>query len=99
MGVWIETKAVSPRYRRLRVTPFVGVWIETKSSLNLRYPFQSHPSWVCGLKLRKEATHPQQIPVTPFVGVWIETQTAVIETHEQYVTPFVGVWIETQKAA
>ena len=34
------------------VTPFVGVWIETmntKTVISIRC--QSHPSWVCGLKL------------------------------------------------
>ena len=32
------------------VTPFVGVWIETPSSLPYRETRTSHPSWVCGLK-------------------------------------------------
>ena len=33
------------------VTPFVGVWIETKIKKNLQMTAKSHPSWVCGLKL------------------------------------------------
>ena len=33
---------------------------------------QSHPSWVCGLKLLLFKVLLVQI-VTPFVGVWIET--------------------------
>ena len=38
------------RYDSCRVTPFVGVWIETNLvSLYLNSP-KSHPSWVCGLK-------------------------------------------------
>ena len=33
-----------------KVTPFVGVWIETILSLVSWFIFSSHPSWVCGLK-------------------------------------------------
>ena len=36
--------------RVLRVTPFVGVWIETYKLNYPRYRYSSHPSWVCGLK-------------------------------------------------
>ena len=36
----------------LQVTPFVGVWIETKvTDGNMQEYVRSHPSWVCGLKL------------------------------------------------
>ena len=34
---------------------------------------QSHPSWVCGLKLADYIYCPTDEQVTPFVGVWIET--------------------------
>ena len=34
-----------------RVTPFVGVWIETPNALVYGVGTGSHPSWVCGLKL------------------------------------------------
>ena len=34
---------------------------------------QSHPSWVCGLKLDFEHVGIDRTLVTPFVGVWIET--------------------------
>ena len=34
---------------------------------------QSHPSWVCGLKLLCAGKFNLQLSVTPFVGVWIET--------------------------
>ncbi len=37
--------------RRFRVTPFVGVWIETLFPLLAYHKIWSHPSWVCGLKL------------------------------------------------
>ena len=35
---------------------------------------QSHPSWVCGLKLAHFGIKPKVDTVTPFVGVWIETK-------------------------
>ena len=35
---------------------------------------QSHPSWVCGLKLQPALHLVSALPVTPFVGVWIETR-------------------------
>ena len=37
--------------RKYIVTPFVGVWIETKSGGRVTQKVMSHPSWVCGLKL------------------------------------------------
>ena len=33
-----------------KVTPFVGVWIETSSIAKSTLANESHPSWVCGLK-------------------------------------------------
>ena len=35
------------------VTPFVGVWIETFCMMWSYMPLESHPSWVCGLKLQR----------------------------------------------
>ena len=40
------------------VTPFVGVWIETYEAIDRQNSFKSHPSWVCGLKLRKTILTP-----------------------------------------
>ena len=56
---------------------------------------RSHPSWVCGLKLRFAAYQKIYQDVTPFVGVWIETSVANQNWFRTQVTPFVGVWIET----
>ena len=33
-----------------KVTPCVGVWIETESPIAKRGDSWSHPAWVCGLK-------------------------------------------------
>ena len=38
-------------YNDINVTPFVGVWIETVNQQHKMNDKQSHPSWVCGLKL------------------------------------------------
>ena len=37
-----------------KVTPFVGVWIETCCKYNMELCITSHPSWVCGLKQIKD---------------------------------------------
>ena len=55
---------------------------------------QSHPSWVCGLKLAALGKS-WLWKVTPFVGVWIETNWCDWLMARIIVTPFVGVWIET----
>ena len=56
------------------VTPFVGVWIETRRQLDWLSPFFGHTLRGC---VDWNSQHPREmfIPynVTPFVGVWIET--------------------------
>ena len=55
------------------VTPYVGVWIETYiPELKEGNPW-SHPTWVCGLKLKTSLRTSGRGGVTPYVGVWIET--------------------------
>ena len=72
------------------VTPCVGVWIETHLSLLLWLFGQSHPAWVCGLKLM-DLTNPYiEDTVTPCVGVWIETKSCTFasdinESHPAWV--------------
>ena len=53
MGVWIETVDADIQSIERKVTPFVGVWIETQIKQK-QYEAEnaSHPSWVCGLKLQ-----------------------------------------------
>ena len=58
---------------------------------------QSHPSWVCGLKLISSYHSIGTTEVTPFVGVWIETVCLSVYLPLAIVTPFVGVWIETHR--
>ena len=36
----------------MKVTPCMGVWIETNCTGMITLVAQSHPVWVCGLKLR-----------------------------------------------
>ena len=52
MGVWIETVMYDETPDGDLVTPYVGVWIETASGHTLTYDCGSHPTWVCGLKLK-----------------------------------------------
>ena len=80
------------------VTPFVGVWIETKLSyiLNLDTfvtPFVGgwiESFWDCR-KRNKKASHPSWVCGLKLVGVQRDG-------HSVSVTPFVGVWIETPSA-
>ena len=44
---------------------------------NMLLDIESHPAWVCGLKLvGKQRQHIDS--VTPCVGVWIETPTPIL---------------------
>ena len=53
MGVWIETELIMKRNEALLVTPCVGVWIETAGCrVSCAACSESHPAWVCGLKLK-----------------------------------------------
>ena len=79
----------------LRVTPCVGVWIETLRWYLPGTSHLSHPAWVCGLKHRM-CTPTQIWKVTPCVGVWIETTVSPLFGYLTPVTPCVGVWIETK---
>ena len=54
------------------VTPCVGVWIETFTPVSEYKSSESHPAWVCGLKLSM-VLEIMLSEVTPCVGVWIET--------------------------
>ena len=58
------------------VTPYVGVWIETYDAVMYDESPESHPTWVCGLKLAMSMLSILLI-VTPYVGVWIETLLAM----------------------
>ena len=64
--------------RLLRVTPYVGVWIETGDKVFGYEKHSSHPTWVCGLKLCTSRRMRNGDHVTPYVGVWIETGHDVI---------------------
>ena len=62
------------KHKKLNVTPCVGVWIETAELDQSKERQESHPAWVCGLKLVLKYVRVLWIQcVTPCVGVWIET--------------------------
>ena len=50
MGVWIETATGIDRSTHDNVTPYVGVWIETKQLLVQENASVSLLMWECGLK-------------------------------------------------
>ena len=50
MGVWIETDIMGLHGLTNKVTPCMGVWIETVFDNNGEFRWSSHPVWVCGLK-------------------------------------------------
>ena len=51
----------------------MGVWIETLDARVDLVNAQSHPVWVCGLKLALVCCCLASSVVTPCMGVWIET--------------------------
>ena len=62
---------------------------------NMLLDIESHPAWVCGLKLELLMIMDIKDFVTPCVGVWIETVLRNNWRVKPLVTPCVGVWIET----
>ena len=45
---------------------------------NMLLDIESHPAWVCGLKLFADRGGRNQTNVTPCVGVWIETTPSTV---------------------
>ena len=58
---------------------------------NMLLDIESHPAWVCGLKLSMGSVWLASL-VTPCVGVWIETLLSCQKGIPYYVTPCVGVY-------
>ena len=50
MGAWIETYLFVLGYEILHVAPYVGAWIETQDMWSIFNDWESHPTWVRGLK-------------------------------------------------
>ena len=94
VGVWIETVPRGITLTSIGVTPFVGVWIETHWSMETNIPLESHPSWVCGLKLKME--HDVRIHRSHTLRGCVDWNSRKKDIwRNTIVTPFVGVWIET----
>ena len=58
---------------------------------------QSHPSWVCGLKLPQLVVTSTTAWSHPSWVCGLKPSLVLICMPVHYVTPFVGVWIETRK--
>ena len=57
--------------------------------------WESHPTWVRGLKQSIIEITKNNIDVAPYVGAWIETGRFRRRKNFAYVAPYVGAWIET----
>ena len=55
----------------------------------------SHPTWVRGLKPKRQCIKPAENKVAPYVGAWIETFYSPSAPPRWCVAPYVGAWIET----
>ena len=82
----------------VKVTPFVGVWIETRLMLPIFLFLKSHPSWVCGLKLYLCAMKTEIVKSHPSWVCGLKQNGGEPEIKAIGVTPFVGVWIETDSS-
>ena len=51
MGAWIETLMLLLLMTLLLVASYMGAWIETMSAWAMARNYESHPTWVRGLKL------------------------------------------------
>ena len=57
----------------------MGAWIETrliKDKEDMTY--ESHPTWVRGLKPTLVSAYPSSFDVASYMGAWIETSAAII---------------------
>ena len=72
MGAWIETYISELLSCRILVAPYMGAWIETVVPYKVHEQVESHPTWVRGLKHKREILLPNS-SVAPYMGAWIET--------------------------
>ena len=61
---------------------------------NMLLDIESHPTWVCGLKLNADHNHSNKMKSHP---TWVcgLKQAMMLLRLISSVTPYVGVWIET----
>ena len=94
VGVWIETLSSKVWPFSKNVTPYVGVWIETLILITLDQPPMSHPTWVCGLKQKRDKII--TVSTSHTLRGCVDWNVLSLSTKSaRYVTPYVGVWIET----
>ena len=76
------------------VTPYVGVWIETKLALCATIVISSLLMWECGLK-HKTVASLRAMPCHSLCGSVDWNRKRLTVNVWTVVTPYVGVWIET----
>ena len=91
----LKHKRAKKASMRVKVTPCVGVWIETRSWTVSGEISESHPAWVCGLKLFGIHHRSTSLSHTLRGCVdWNRVKKNLCLLRR--VTPCVGVWIETE---
>ena len=57
----------------------------------------SHPTWVRGLKSKRNLLQERKRDVAPYMGAWIEIPPPLISFDCIVVAPYMGAWIEICK--
>ena len=78
-----------------KVTPCMGVWIETIYPGEPPADRKSHPVWVCGLKLEYLHIHIILLMSHPVWVCGLKLRVTMKDHTINNVTPCMGVWIET----
>ena len=72
----------------------MGAWIEIYEDTSPHYSYQSHPTWVRGLKLDNADGTGLTLTVAPHMGAWIEIVMESYFKNKYKVAPHMGAWIE-----
>ena len=95
MGVWIETRGRGEGWTLTRVTPCMGVWIETSKALIYGMASSRHTLYGCvDWNLLSENTVTGYKRHTLYGCVDWNSRSSYV-TLSFLVTPCMGVWIET----
>ena len=96
MGVWIETGNVMMTGDEEKVTPYVGVWIETAIEARVIAWVASLLMWECGLKHTRLAVVRKDAASLLMWECGLKPNRYNEGGVASKVTPYVGVRIETQ---
>ena len=99
MGVWIETFCLRSDCDTHAVTPYVGVWIETR--INCLIPCFGIVTPYVGVWIETTYLLPYSVNIKshPTWVCGLKLYLVIQNKKEPAVTPYVGVWIETSMIA